>query len=127
MSPSPGRGSTRKRKSQAITWLVCVVVFAASVYGQSTKAANEYGSGFSFNNQLYTLQGAAVSLTTGMITRRPWMGAVAGVSSCLAYRAIHDRGYANDPLFSGNRVAFCAAGSAGGYVLNKVMHIRKKK
>jgi hypothetical protein len=91
-------------------------------------ANNWYGHGFQTDNQQYMLQGYAVSFAVGVATKRPWMGAAAGVGSCLAYRAIHDQGYANDHLFSSNRVAFCAAGSVAAYVTNKWMfRIRRNK
>jgi hypothetical protein len=89
---------------------------------------NWYGHGFQTDNQQYMLQGYAVSFGVGVATKRPWMGAAAGVGSCLAYRAIHDQGYANDHLFSSNRVAFCAAGSVAAYATNKwVFRIRRNK
>lgn len=91
-------------------------------------ASNWYSHGFQADNQLYMLQGYAVSFGVGVSTKRPWMGAVAGVGSCLAYRAIHDQGYSNDHLFSSNRVAFCAVGSAAAYATNKwVFHIHRNR
>jgi len=46
----------------------------------------------------------------------------------MAYRAIHDQGYKNDPLFGYNRVAFCGAGAATAFVLDKwVFHVHREK
>lgn len=103
-----------------------LLLFANLCWGQSAKST-EYGSGFSFDNQLYALQGASVSLATGLVTHRPWVGAVSGVGSCMAFRAVHDQGYSHDTMFSSDRIAFCAVGSAGGYVINKLMHVGKKR
>lgn len=92
---------------------------------QPVKTA-DYSSGFGFDNQIYALQGFAVSSLVGPITRRPWLGAAAGVGSCMAWRAIHDQSYVNDGMFSSNRVAFCALGSAVGYATTKWV-LRTKK
>jgi hypothetical protein len=90
--------------------------------------SNWYGYGFQTDNQLYTLQGYAVSFGVGVSTKRPWMGGAAGVGSCLAYRAIHDQRYSNDHLLSSNRVAFCAVGSVAAYATNKwVFRIHRNK
>jgi hypothetical protein len=80
---------------------------------------NDFGKGFQMDNQLYLLQGTGVSLIIGELSRRPWIGAAAGIGSCMAYRGVHDRKYRNDGMFSSNRIAFCGLGSAGGYVINK--------
>jgi len=76
------------------------------------KFTNDYGPGFSFDNQLYALQGGVVSFAVGEITGRPWLGVASGVGSCGLYRIIHIQGYHNDRFFGQNRMEFCAAGSA---------------
>jgi hypothetical protein len=110
----------------AVTLMLAPVQAHALTNGPKPPADNRYGRGFQTDNQLYMLQGYSVSFGVGVATKRPWMGAAAGVGSCLAYRAIHDQGYANDHLFSSNRLAFCAAGSVAAYATNKwVFRVRR--
>lgn len=90
--------------------------------------SNGYSSGFGFDNQLYALQGWTVAVMVGPLTNRPWLGAAAGIGSCMTWRAIHDQGYKNDPMFGYNRVAFCALGAATGYATDKwLFRIHKDK
>jgi hypothetical protein len=112
----------------ATTLMLAPVQAHALTEAPKPRVNNWYGHGFQTDNQQYMLQGYAVSFGVGVATKRPWMGAAAGVGSCLAYRAIHDQGYANDHLFSSNRVAFCAAGSVAAYATNKwVFRIRRNQ
>jgi len=115
-------------RPNAMTSMLATVQAHALTEVPKPRSNNWYGHGFQTDNQQYMLQGYAVSFGVGVVTKRPWMGAAAGVGSCLAYRAIHDQGYANDHLFSSNRVAFCAAGSVAAYVTNRwVFRIRRNK
>jgi len=91
------------------------------------QSTSDYGSGFSFDNQLYALQGASVSLAVGIISHRPWLGAASGVGSCMIWRAAHDQGYRSNPMFANNRILFCAAGAAAGYGTMKLIHIHRAK
>jgi hypothetical protein len=100
----------------------------ASNLSNAPQPTGAYSSGFGFDNQLYFLQGWGVTTMVAPLTNRPWVGAAAGVGSCMLWRAVHDQGYTNDGMFSSNRVAFCAAGSAAGYVTSKwLFHARRKK
>ena len=85
--------------------------------------SNDFGKGFSFDNQTYALQGGGVAIIVGTLTYRPWLGLVAGVGSCAVYRAIHNP----NGFFASNRMEFCAAGAAGSYVLMKLMHVHRPK
>jgi len=88
-------------------------------------SSNDYAAGFSFDNQLYALQGGVVSLAVGTMTGRPWLGLASGVGSCAIYRIIHIQGYHNDKFFGQNRIEFCAAGSIASYGVMKLMHVRR--
>jgi hypothetical protein len=105
--------------------LVMSVILLLSVGGQASdlpnapQPNNEFSSGFGIDNQLYFMQGYSVAIGVGPLTHRSWMGAAAGVGSCMLWRAVHDQGYKNDSLLSSNRVAFCALGSAAGYATDK--------
>ena len=128
LAPSMTSNLPTAPQPNAMTLTLAPVQAHASTEAPKPPANNRYGPGFQTDNQLYMLQGYAVSFGVGVATKRPWMGAAAGVGSCLAYRAIHDQGYANDHLFSSNRVAFCAAGSVAAYAMNKwVFRIRRNK
>jgi hypothetical protein len=84
-----------------------------------------YAAGFSLDNQLYLLQGTMVTMIVGGATKRPWLGAVAGVGSCALYRGIHDQMHVNDRFFGYNRMEYCAIGSAAGYGMAKLFHFGK--
>src|SRR5438309_6780309 len=43
-----------------------------------TVRSNDYAAGFSFDNQLYALQGGGVAIIVGTLTYRPWAGLAAG-------------------------------------------------
>ena len=86
------------------------------------KFTNDYAAGFSFDNQLYALQGGGVAIIVGTLTYRPWLGLAAGVGSCAVYRAIHNP----HGFLASNRMEFCAAGSLGSYGLMKLMHVRRR-
>jgi hypothetical protein len=89
---------------------------------------HSFSSGFSADNQLYLLQGWGVTTIVGPLTGRPWLGAATGVGSCMLWRAVHDQNYTNDRMFSSNRVAFCALGSAVGYATDKwVLRVHRNK
>jgi hypothetical protein len=89
---------------------------------------HSFSSGFSADNQLYMLQGWGVTTIVGPLTHRPLLGAATGVGSCMLWRAVHDQGYTNDRMFSSNRVAFCALGSAVGYATDKwALRVRRGK
>jgi len=90
-------------------------------------AYNQYAAGFSTDNMFYGLQGWAVSSVVGMLTNRPWLGALSGVGSCALYRGIHIQGYHNDKLFGYNRIEFCAAGATVSYGMMKIMHVRRNR
>ena len=92
---------------------------------QPAHTVSEYGAGFSFDNQLYALQGGAVSMIVGTLTYRPWLGLASGVGSCALYRAIHDQYHRNDALFGYHRMEFCAAGAVGTYGLMKLLHVHR--
>jgi hypothetical protein len=85
-----------------------------------------FSSGVGFDNQLYAVQGWGVAIMVGQFTNRPWLGAASGVGSCILWRTVHDQGYRNDGMFSSNRVASCAIGSAAGYATGKgLFHIHR--
>jgi len=112
--------------------LLISIVAAAELPNAPTPQTegNYYGSGFNTDNQLYVLQGFGVSALVGGITNRPWIGGASGVGSCMLYRAIHDPmvpAIQHDTMFARNRILFCGVGSAGGYVMLKVLHVGKKK
>jgi len=86
-----------------------------------TPRTNDYAAGFSFDNQLYALQGGGVAIIVGTLTYRPWAGLAAGVGSCALYRAIHNPQH----FFASNRMEFCAAGSLVSYGVMKLMHVRR--
>ena|SRR5437660_5491767 len=86
-----------------------------------TVRSNDYAAGFSFDNQLYALQGGGVAIIVGTLTYRPWAGLAAGVGSCALYRAIHNPQH----FFASNRMEFCAAGSLVSYGVMKLMHVRR--
>lgn len=91
----------------------------ASNLPNAPQPSNSFSKGFGFDNQLYLLQGWGVTNIVAPLTNRPLLGAAAGVGSCMLWRAVHDQGYKNDGMFSSNRVAFCALGSAAGYATDK--------
>jgi len=91
------------------------------------KFTNDYGPGFSFDNQLYALQGGGIAMIVGTMTYRPWLGLASGVGSCALYRVIHIQGYHNDKFFGSNRMEFCAAGALASYGLTKLMHVHREK
>ncbi len=94
----------------------------------SSQPNSAFSSGLGFDNQLYVLQGWGTAIMVGPFTNRPWLGAAAGVGSCMLWRAVHDQGYKNDGMFSSNRMAFCAVGSAAGYVTDKwLFHVHRDK
>jgi hypothetical protein len=118
--------------------LVTILLLSVAIQAQSLKVAsatapslpnapqpntaepdNTFSSGLGFDNQLYVLQGLGVATMVGQFTNRPWLGATAGVGSCMLWRVVHDQGYTNDRMFGSNRVAFCALGSAVGYATDK--------
>ena len=113
--------------------LIAVLLLLLTAFGFSAElpnapqpqSTNDNGSGFSFDNQLYALQGASVGLAVGLVSHRPWLGAASGVGSCMLWRAVHDQGYKNDPMFTNNRIAFCAAGAGAAYVTMKLIHIHR--
>src|SRR5437016_6842895 len=86
-----------------------------------TPRSNDYAAGFSFDNQLYALQGGGIAMIVGTMTYRPWAGLAAGVGSCALYRAIHNPQH----FFASNRMEFCAAGSLVSYGVMKLMHVRR--
>jgi len=92
-----------------------------------TPRSNDYAAGFSFDNQLYALQGGGIAMIVGTMTYRPWLGLASGVGSCALYRAIHIQGYHNDKFFGSNRMEFCAAGALASYGLTKLMHVHREK
>jgi hypothetical protein len=94
----------------------------------ATRTNTAFSGGLGFDNQLYVVQGWGAATTVGPLTNRPWLGAASGVGSCMLWRAIHDQGYSNDGMFSSNRIAFCAIGSAAGYATDKwLFHIHRIK
>lgn len=115
--------ATRTVRAKSAIALLCVLLFSAFAHAADLPNApqpnTEYSSGFGFDNQLYFMQGYGVALGVGSLAHRPWMGAVAGVGSCMAWRAFHDQGYQHDGMFTSNRMAFCGLGSVAGYVTNK--------
>jgi hypothetical protein len=94
----------------------------------ATQTNTAFSSGLGFDNELYAVQGWGVAVMVGQFTNRPWIGAASGVGSCMLWRAVHDQGYRNDGMFSSNRVAFCAIGSAAGYATGKYLfHIHRDR
>ncbi len=99
-----------------------------ATHATATQRNTAYSSGFGFDNQLYVAQGFGVAIMVGQFSNRPWLGAASGVGSCMLWRAVHDQGYRNDGMFSSNRVAFCAIGSAAGYATGKYLfHIHRNR
>jgi hypothetical protein len=94
----------------------------------ATQTNTAFSSGLGFDNQLYAVQGWGAAIMVGSFTDRPWLGAASGVGSCMLWRAVHDQGYSKDGMFSSNRIAFCAIGSAAGYATDKwLFHIHRDR
>ena len=115
---------------KSVLTVVLIFVLAAVAFGlpnaPTPQRDNQYAAGFSTDNMFYALQGWGVSSVVGMVSNRPWLGALSGFGSCALYRGIHIQGYHNDKFWGDNRMEFCAAGSAVSYGMMKVMHVGRK-